>query len=247
MGRKENTNTRNDSKVGGRSHLLHNRRASIDYDSPTVRHILEAAATLFSDKGLHGARIDDIAELANINKSMLYYHIGNKQRIYEIALQRHFQQLADMIEKATEGCEDPIEGLKMILRCHVNNFKLFEDAPRTAAHEFAGGSKNLTPEAYEQYARIYSFTRRYVQKGIASGMFRNIHPGQVNLMLNGSIFVTVITKSFLQNLSSHSDKSQENTPTIDDMAEIVFDMVINYLTCKETPIRYFCPDAPPVK
>lgn len=244
MGSEENTNNNSwsDSEIGGRAHPSHNRRASIDHDSPAVKHILDAAATLFSDKGLHGARIDDIAELANINKSMLYYHIGNKQRIYEVALQRHFQQLADMIEKETEGCEDPIEGLKIILRCHVNNFKLFEDAPRATAHEFACGSRNLTPEAYGHYARMYSFTRRYVQKGIASGVFRNIHPGQVNLMLNGSIFVTVITKSFLENLASHSGKSQENTPTIDDMAEIAFDMVINYLTSKEKPIRYFCPD-----
>jgi TetR/AcrR family transcriptional regulator len=227
------TGVQKGSLTSKRKRSVRNGRASIDHDSATVQNVIDAAATLFADKGFYGTRIDDIAQLANINKTMLYYHIGNKQRIYEVVLETHFKQIADMIESAVKGCEDPIEGLNIIVRIHAHNFKSDHRAPRTIAHEFAGGSTNMTPEAYSQYVRIYSLTQRYVQKGIASGIFRHVDPAQVNLMLNGTVLMSVITGSFLENLAKYLCVSSKTAPTIDDMAEFAFNAVINFLTGKD--------------
>ena len=45
----------------------------------TKQRILEAAEQEFSEKGLYGARVDEIAAKADINKRMLYQYFGNKE------------------------------------------------------------------------------------------------------------------------------------------------------------------------
>ena len=39
-------------------------------------NILEVAAKEFADKGLAGARVDEIAEKINSSKRMIYYYFG---------------------------------------------------------------------------------------------------------------------------------------------------------------------------
>ncbi|MBD3278576.1 MAG: TetR family transcriptional regulator, partial [Candidatus Aegiribacteria sp.] len=44
--------------------------------------ILEAAASVFAEKGWAGARVDAIASEAGLNKAMLYYRVGGKEELY---------------------------------------------------------------------------------------------------------------------------------------------------------------------
>src|SRR5690349_13558588 len=56
--------------------------------SDTRERILAAAFREFADKGLDGARVDEIAARAGVNKGMLYHYFGNKERLFQAALER---------------------------------------------------------------------------------------------------------------------------------------------------------------
>lgn len=49
----------------------------------TKKRILDAATDLFVWKGFSGTSISDIAKSANINQSLIYHHIGNKQELWQ--------------------------------------------------------------------------------------------------------------------------------------------------------------------
>jgi len=49
----------------------------------TDEKILEAARCVFIAKGLHGARMQEIADEAGINKALLHYHFTNKEKLFE--------------------------------------------------------------------------------------------------------------------------------------------------------------------
>lgn len=202
-------------------------------EQSTVERILDAAATIFAEHGFHGARINDIAKLANINKAQLYYHLGNKEKIYEMILVRHFKSIADEIESAVKNCEDPIEGINTIVRVHANNFKSDERAPRTIAQEFANGSGHMTEEAYFQYSRIHSFTESFIEKGMVSGLFLKADPDQVNVLLNGTLLISLISDSFRKNLTTFSSIRKKQIADLDDMARFSTMVVLNYLTAKD--------------
>lgn len=52
-------------------------------DLTTEQKILEAAKKIFLVKGLDGARMQDIADEAGINKAMLHYYFRSKDKLFE--------------------------------------------------------------------------------------------------------------------------------------------------------------------
>lgn len=59
----------------------------------TRNRILEAAVKLFSAQGFHGATVDEIAELAEVNKQRIYAYFGSKNRLFEAALLDVFERV----------------------------------------------------------------------------------------------------------------------------------------------------------
>jgi AcrR family transcriptional regulator len=56
----------------------------------TKERILEAAANIFAKKGFDGARVDEIAAAAKINKQLLYHHFGNKDDLFTAVLEKAY-------------------------------------------------------------------------------------------------------------------------------------------------------------
>lgn len=54
----------------------------------TRRHILEAALAEFAEKGLAGARVDEIAARADANKRMIYAYYGSKEDLWLAVLEQ---------------------------------------------------------------------------------------------------------------------------------------------------------------
>lgn len=73
--------------------------------SETELHILAAALEEFSIHGRQGARMQQIADRAEVNKALLHYYFRSKDRLYEevftYVFHTYFFQLADTLR--TEG------------------------------------------------------------------------------------------------------------------------------------------------
>ncbi len=73
-------------------------------DNSTEGRILDAAKEVFMKYGLYGARMQDIADTAGINKALLHYYFRNKEKlfdkIFENALSRFFEQ-SQVFENST--------------------------------------------------------------------------------------------------------------------------------------------------
>ena len=63
----------------------------------TDEKIFNAARTVFQKKGFAGARMQEIADEAGINKAMLHYCFKNKQLLFEAVFMNAFNQLAPQI------------------------------------------------------------------------------------------------------------------------------------------------------
>jgi TetR/AcrR family transcriptional regulator len=74
--------------------------------SETARKILEAAREEFAENGLYGARVDQIARRAGINKAMIYYHFHSKDALYQAIIEDHLAQIANFLEMNIPGDHD---------------------------------------------------------------------------------------------------------------------------------------------
>ena len=73
----------------------------------TRQRILEAAEQVFSEKGLDGARVDEIAALAGSNKRMLYAYYGSKEGLYGAVLRQVYQRLGECERFLTAHPDQP--------------------------------------------------------------------------------------------------------------------------------------------
>lgn len=62
-------------------------RSQTERADHTRARILDAAIREFSEKGLAGARTEEIAEVAGVNKALLYYYFRGKDELYQAALE----------------------------------------------------------------------------------------------------------------------------------------------------------------
>lgn len=58
------------------------------------RKILSAAVEVFAQKGFDGARTDEIASRAGVNKAMIYYYFKSKENLYTIIVETVFEKVS---------------------------------------------------------------------------------------------------------------------------------------------------------
>lgn len=140
----------------------------------TRQRILDAALAEFAEKGLAGARVDEIAARAGANKRMLYAHFGSKEELWLVVLEGAYAAKRDE-ERAVE-----VEGLppaEAMTRLVAFNLRY------TARHpEFVAllNQENLHRAAYLRrsedvpalYSPLLEALRGVLARGVAAGVFR---------------------------------------------------------------------------
>ena len=77
----------------------------------TRERILDSAMNIFSAKGFHDTKLDEIVADANTSKGSIYFHFPNKEKLF-IAL---VDQFADLIERrVSEAIEQETQGMKRV-------------------------------------------------------------------------------------------------------------------------------------
>ena len=100
-----------DARVG-----VPRRRVSAPRDPERTRAgILGAATEEITAKGLDGARVDDIARRAGVNKRMIYHYFGGKEGLYLAVLEATYSAIrtAEIGLKLTD--KDPAEGMRELV------------------------------------------------------------------------------------------------------------------------------------
>lgn len=70
-------------------------------DAPDTRQrILKTAERLFAEKGFDGARVDEIAAGAGVNKALIYYYFESKEKILDELLSGFQKMIAEVTLKA---------------------------------------------------------------------------------------------------------------------------------------------------
>src|SRR6202171_6400271 len=73
----------------------------------TVRRIVVAARKVFAQRGLSGARMDQIARAAGVNKALPYYYFRNKEELHRFVLETMIAQVCVAMESPEVLSMDP--------------------------------------------------------------------------------------------------------------------------------------------
>lgn len=153
----------------------------------TAEKILESASELFAEKGYNGARVDELARAAGVNKATLYYQIGDKEALYHAVLERVFRRTADEVEAAVAGSDSPEEQIRRFITVFAETTGNSRYMSPILLREIASGGRNLPEQAVKQMSRVLNALSSSLQNGVSQGVFRPVNTFMVHMMIVGSL------------------------------------------------------------
>ena len=152
----------------------------------TVARILTASEKIFAEKGLAGARTDEIARAARVNKALLYYYFKSKDELYGAVVGSLFQGLQEVIENAAgaDVC------YRDRITAFVNGYFAFVIAhpnyPRIVQREMMNASEANKVRIVRKY-RLPTFRRlqELIREGVRAGEFHRLDPEQTVFSIIG--------------------------------------------------------------
>jgi len=195
---------------------------------PSNDDILDIAAAAFAEKGFEGARVDEIAKAANVNKATLYYRIGDKDALYAAVLERIFSAKGTRLQKMLETVDDPEERVRTFARILVDGDHP-EQFSAIMLREIANGGRNLPDNVLPLMGRVVGALKQTLADGVEQGRFNPVNPFLVHMMLMGACSLYVTNGPIRRRVAAMAPKNSPlNTElSLTDAAAAIADMLLN--------------------
>jgi TetR/AcrR family transcriptional regulator len=189
------------------AHIKPAKQGSRGEPEKTRAAILDAAVEEFAQEGVAGARTDEIARSAGVNKALLYYYFKDKEGLYAAALEYVlaglFSSVHAVLDRHDLSCRE-----KLLLYAQTH-FDYAAGSPlysRLIQREFMNtgrGPSSVVHQLIEHHARpVYEKMVKLIKDGMSSGEFRKLEPAQALTSIHGTIVFYFISVPAQQLLAS---------------------------------------------
>ncbi len=175
----------------------------MNFTGETEQKIIRAATEVFLHRGKDGARMQEIADRAGINKALLHYYFRSKDRLYQKVFETTVKSVFDEFLDAILETEDPVLFIKGFIENYIDALSRRPEMIRFIIWEIDQGG--------EQIGRMIQsiFSERgfseipiplKIQQAIGRGQIRQVDPIQLTLSLIGMCLHPFLAERILEKL-----------------------------------------------
>jgi TetR/AcrR family transcriptional regulator len=154
----------------------------------TRKKLLTAARREFASSGLAGARVDEIAARAGVNKQLVYHYFGDKDALYLAVLEWVYEEIRSKERQLNLEGLPPERAIKNLiessfdhLAAHPDFIVLLNDENRSGARHVRGSRK-----LEAMHSPLVSLVSTILGQGVKAGIFRKgINPVHLYISIAG--------------------------------------------------------------
>lgn len=152
----------------------------------TERRILDAAISVFGEKGFDGARIDEIAKRSGVNKGMIYYYFESKEKLYTGIIEMVFKKVAEIImENLSDVNPDTLyEGISSFIETYIDFIYANYGVVRVLMWELARGGEIIRGVIRKEMSTKFPI--------LVGGFYEAVKAGKIRPMDPRHAFVNII-------------------------------------------------------
>ena len=152
----------------------------------TMAEILQVATHEFADKGLAGARIDEIAAATRTSKRMIYYYFGSKDGLYLAVLEEAYRRMRSIEADLHLDDLPPVQALRSLVEFTYDHHQGNEDFIRLVMNENIHRAEYLRQSKTIEQLNVQAIDsiRALYERGVAQGVFR---PGLAPVDIHAAI------------------------------------------------------------
>jgi len=189
----------------------------------TQKKLLTAARREFAENGLAGARVDEIAARAGVNKQLVYHYFGDKDALYLAVLEWVYEEIRAKERKLNLEGLPPEQAIKKLieasfdhLAAHPDFVVLLNDENRGRARHVRGSRK-----LEAMHSPLVSMVSAILSEGVRGGVFRRgINPVHLYISIAGLSYfyfsnTPTLSAIFGKDLSSAAAKRARRKHVVD--------------------------------
>ncbi len=160
----------------------------------TQANILEVAEAEFGEKGLAGARIDEIAAATRTSKRMIYYYFGSKEGLYLAVLEEAYRRVRDIESELHLQDLEPEQALRRLVAFTFDHHLAHESYIRLVMSENINRGQYLAQSQRIQELNVPAIEAisNLYKRGVANGDFRKgLDPVDIHASISALSFFNV--------------------------------------------------------
>jgi TetR/AcrR family transcriptional regulator len=143
--------------------------------SKSQETILQAAIDEFAGKGFDGARVDEIALRAGVQKNLIYYYFESKDKLFVAVLERVYETIRKRQKDLTIRNMDPVEGMRKLVLFTARVWLQHPEFLSLLSSENMLGGRHvresvLVPHLYNP---LLETIKTLLDRGVELGVFRD--------------------------------------------------------------------------
>jgi len=153
----------------------------------TREALMDAATELFAARGFDGTRVEQIAEIAGVNKALISYHFGGKAGLYNEILAQSFAEAHRRFKAIDESEAAADERLHEFIQTFADLATLRPALPTMVLREVLSGGLHVDDQLLPQFLALFRVVQGIVDQGIEEGTFTSVNPYLTHISLLGSL------------------------------------------------------------
>jgi AcrR family transcriptional regulator len=170
----------------------------------TEDKILDAARQVFHQKGFNGARMQEIANLAGINKALLHYYFRNKESLFEKIFNETFGQIASKLNEIFLSEMTLMTKIEIFVNFYINFI-----SKHSYIIQFVINALQDKPDQLREIILKQNLSPglllEQVQKQLKDEMGLDIDPLHIYINILGLVIFPVVAKPLIQSIFAIPD------------------------------------------
>jgi AcrR family transcriptional regulator len=169
--------------------------------------ILQAAKKVFTEKGLTGARMQDIADAAGINRALLHYYFRSKEKLFELIFDEAFNRFLGTVQPIVFAQDTFFEKIERLVEAEIDYVEAQPFNPLFILNEMSQNpgicqKKNLGTK-YVDFLKQLSVL---LEEEYRAGRVIKIEAKQLFLNIISLILFPFIAKEYVQHAFGYDDE-----------------------------------------
>jgi len=175
------------------------------YNKDTSEKILNAASSVFEEKGYSGARMQEIADKASINKALLHYYYKSKDKLFELILKRAIQIVFPKINDILKADIDFFERIERFTTAYIDMVRKNPHIPGFVIHEINSNPKRLIKLIALTGFNLNQF-KETIKAEVEKGTIIDISPDQLIMNIISLCILPFIARPIAVNVLLNGDE-----------------------------------------
>ena len=177
-------------------------------DKKTEQVILHTARKIFIQKGLAGARMQDIADQAGFNKALVHYYFTSKDKLFDLVFEQEMSNLFSNLVAILSSDLPLFEKIENIVSLDIDHLTQFPGLPIFVLNEMSRNPDVILKRLKKiPVQKVMDGFQKQINSEIKKGTIKRITADQLFINIQSLCIFPFIARPMIKGLLQFDDKT----------------------------------------